>query len=133
MIEEDVVAWLKTKPLVNNIINGRIHPLQLPQDPSLDALTYQRISGVREESQEGPSGLAHPRLQFDCWSKTYPGAKRLAEALRLTIDGFTGSMNGRRVFRCKVENDLDQKDDFAERYRVTVDVTVWHREEVTSG
>lgn len=130
MIEEDLVAWLKTRPLVNDLVLGRIYPMVLPQDPTFPALVYQRVSAVREESQSGPSGLAHPRIQFSCWGAEYPAAKRLSEALRKTLDGFNGTMNGRRVFRCKVENDIDDKEDLSNRHRVIVDVMIWHREEV---
>ena len=107
---------------------GRIYPLVLPQAPVLPAMTYQRVSGNRVKSLSGPSGLAHPRFQIDCWGATYNEAKTLAQEVRRVIDGYRGQMGSIRVGGAIVLSDRDIHEPEAEDYRVTIDVTIWHDE-----
>jgi hypothetical protein len=130
VIEEDLVAYLRENSSIAALVGDDIMPLVLDQDPSLPALVYQRVDGPREGSQDGPSGLAHPRIQFSCWDETHLGALTLASALRIALDGFRGTMSGRLISGIKIVNDLDDYDSMTGRYRVIVDAIVWHREEV---
>jgi hypothetical protein len=55
-------------------------------------MTYQWISGERAHSLDGAIGLSSPRVQFDCWAKTYLQAETVFEAFRKRLDGFRGGM-----------------------------------------
>lgn len=123
------MAFLKANGGVS-AITTQVHPLRIPQDKEPPAITYQRVDGPRERSQSGPSGLAHPRIQLNCWGSNYTEAKRLAEKVRYALDGFRGDMAGRYVSQCRVEDDRDDFESATERERVIVDVIIWHREEV---
>lgn len=127
MIEEDLVAFVKAR----NLADGRIDPLVLPQKPTLPMLVYQKISTQRTATQSGPVDKAKPRIQFSCWDSTYSGSKQLAQALRLAINGFKGTMNGREICSAFVVNELDDYDAEAGRYRVISDVVIAHAEEVS--
>lgn len=130
MIEEDFVKYLGDDPEVSGIVADRIEPLTRDPNTPLPAIVYQVIDTPREESHAGPSGLAHPRIQLGCISKSYMEAKEIAKAIRFSVDGFRGSMNGRTIFRAKVDGEQDDHDSVAEEYRRIVDVVLWHREEV---
>ena len=47
---------------LTSLVVSRIYPLILPQNPTLPAVTYQRIDGIREDGIAGSHGLAHPRI-----------------------------------------------------------------------
>ena len=71
---------------------GRVFPLMLPQTPAspLPAITYARVSGIRDTTLSGPVGLVKARLQVDCWASTFDGARGLAGAVRRALDGYRG-------------------------------------------
>lgn len=127
MLEEDLVAYLSSKPTVVAFVGDRVWPLLLPPEPALPALVYQRISAVREESHAG-DGLVHPRIQIRCWANTYSEAKRLAEAVRLSLRGYKGQMGATRVEKAKLANEIDDRQELTERESVIQDWIIWHEE-----
>lgn len=115
---------------------ARIYPLRLPQAGEFPALTYARISGRRDYHMTGASGVAEARLQVDCWAESYGAVKALADAVRLSLSGFRGTVNGvvlQSVF-LDVERDAEEPAldaaDF-KLYRVSQDYMVRY-EEATS-
>lgn len=116
-IESDIFTRLVAAvPLVVS----RVYPLLLPQNPTLPAITYQRISDVREQSLGGDSSLQHPRFQFSCWAETYAVALAVAEQVRLALQGITAAGGG------YYEGALDLYDSETGWYHVPVDMTIWH-------
>ena len=93
-IEAALRAYLLEDVALAALIGTRIYPVVMPQKPDLPAVTYLRVTGSRVHSNDGPSGLSSPRFQFDCWALTYLGARAVAEALRLRLDGFKGLIGG---------------------------------------
>ncbi|ARQ01887.1 tail completion protein gp17 [Pseudorhodoplanes sinuspersici] len=71
---------------------GRIYPDELPQGVTGDSVVYSEISAIGDHHNEGPSGLAQPRYQFSCWSKTKDGAYALSLLLQGRLDGYRGVM-----------------------------------------
>ncbi len=116
---------------LTTLIVARLYPLILPQDPTVPAITYQVISGHRFHSTDGASGLSTPRIQFDCWAKTYLEAEALFEALRKRLDGFQGLAVSTKVQAAFFESERDDYDDAARLYRRSADFFVWY-EEVTT-
>ncbi len=123
MIEQTLRSYLLAQPAIAALIGERVYPLVLPQGAALPAITYQRISSVRESSHEGPSGLAHPRFQLNCWSGTYAGARAMADAVRPSVNA-TRSL-GQATF---LVDDHDDYDPETGLYRVILDVILWHGE-----
>lgn len=81
MIEETIVAALEASSAVGTIAGDRIYPDPLPQDATLPAVAYRRVSGQRGATLDGPDGTGTARMQFDCCAATPDAAKALAEAL----------------------------------------------------
>lgn len=129
IIEESLVAKLLATAAVTALVGARIEPLVLSQGATLPAIVYQRISGPRVRSHSGPSGLAHPRIQFTCWGSTYLQAKSVAKALRQTFDGFKDLAASPAIGGLFVENDLDDYEEETQTYQVIVDVIAWHSED----
>lgn len=131
VIEEALYAHLVGTAGVAALVSTRIYPQTIPQDVALPAIAYQRISGVREYSQSGPSQLAHPRFQLTCQAATYAGAKALANAVRAALSGYKGTMGGVGgvvVGGCFVVNETDGFELPGETQVVRLDVIVWHEE-----
>lgn len=113
-IEESLVSFLKADVMLTGLIGGRIYPEEAPQNAGWPHITYQIISYPQKFHLAGPSGLASPRIQIDCWAKGSTGKKdvvAIAEAVRNAkgpgvqkLDGFTGLMYGVRVQRVNLED-----------------------------
>lgn len=96
---------------VTALAGTRIYPLLLPQEPTLPAITYQRISTTAVHTRSG-NGLAFVRLQLDCFAATYAGAKSLAAAVVAAVETVDGAQQ---------QQMLDGYDDSPEQFRVTID------------
>jgi len=118
---------------VTNIIGSRMSPLFLPADTELPALVYQQVGGPRDHVTAGPSGLAEPRFQITCWAATYKKADELADAVRQTLDGFSGIIDSVivQVIHLLDESDMPgtRPDNKAlSRYGKRLDFQIGHKE-----
>jgi len=95
-IEKAIVSILSNASAVTDIVGTHIFPIFIPQPAkdNLPAVTYQQISGPRNHVMSGPTGLVSARFQINCWSKTYKGLREFANAVRTTLDGYTGTIFG---------------------------------------
>lgn len=100
---------------------GSVYPVVLPQNPTLPAMTYQRISDALASHVSGASTLTQSRVQVDCWGRTYASAKALANQVITALDGYEGD------FKSIVLTTRDFFEEGSEIYRVSVDVSIWHR------
>jgi len=97
------------------------------------AVTYQQISGVRDQTLSGPSGCVECRFQINCWAKSYKEADQLAEAVRGALDGYSGTKQDVII---QVIHLIDEADlpviaaDNAElnRHCKRLDFQIWHYE-----
>ena len=124
-VEFDLQSYLQDN------LSGTIkcYPIRLPQDVTLPAMMYRRISGQRIRSIQGPTGLAHPLIELSVYSKSYLEAKELAAEVRVLLDGFRGVIgSGSLVENIIIENDQDTFDDDTGIYRIILDAIVWHQE-----
>jgi hypothetical protein len=132
VIEKELHAWLIANIAV---VAGRVYARKLPQEPTLPALTFTRISGIPWPTHDGPVGKSDSRFQISCWALEkksggtgYLGAKELAEDLRQALDCFTGVMGAETIEACFCLNMVDLGDDEAELQQVAVDFLITHTE-----
>ena len=130
-IEAAITKHLTENAGVASVAAGRVYPKHLPQNPTYPAIVYHRISGPREHSHDGSSGLAHPRFQFDLYAASHVACKDLAEKLRLALDAFKGTMGGAGgvdVNGVFLEDDDDGYDDDFKVFWWRMDFILWHNE-----
>lgn len=126
-LETELRARLVADGTVAGLVGTRIYALILPQDPTLPAVTYQRISGPRLQSLDGAAGRGMARIQIDSWAGEYLDAQAVAAAIRGSLNGFIGDLATLDVV-CRLDNERDLYEDEARLYRVTQDYTVNHSE-----
>lgn len=83
-------ARLIADTAVKAIIVARVYPDRLPQSPTLPAVVYNVVSGVDECHLGGLVGVAHARVQVDCYATTRAAANALATAVRDALCASTG-------------------------------------------
>ena len=120
-LETEIVQTLQNHPGMAALVVTRIYPMLMPQNPTLPAIVYQKISGPRSYSHSGDQNLTFTRYQFSCWAHTYAGAKALAAQLR---DCLSGRKYG--VIRASFcVNELDDYDPISKDFRIIVDFHFW--------
>ena len=128
LIEDALVNLIKADADLKGVISTRFYPVIMPQNTSFPAMTYLRISGVRQQSHGGASGLAFARFQFDAWAKRYDDARDASEKLRLIIEGYSGTVLGVVINGILMLNERDGYENDTELYRVSTDYLVQHNE-----
>lgn len=128
MIEYGLVQRLEDDATVGGIAGDRIYPLKLPQNVTLPAITYSRVSGERGKQLAGLTGYARPTFQFDLWAQSYNSCKLLAKAVRESLDGFQGTMDSETVYRVQILNEIDDFEEDLIVYRTIQDYEVFHQE-----
>lgn len=125
-LQEALYLKLTATALVSSLISAEVHPLFLPEDPTLPCLSYSLIAQVRVTALDGvaaPSSL----VQIDCWGRTYNEAQDVADAVVITLDSFKGDLaGGFIVHECILRNRLDIYEELVKEFRVTLDFNFWH-------
>ena len=132
-LEAGLFSHLSIDSDISATVGTRVYLAIIPQDASLPAITYQRISGSHVRSLEGSSGASEARYQITAWASTGLAAKQLADYVRLSLDGFSGAMGDVTVKRVYLEDDRDQFEpaagnDEERRNGVLMDFSIWYHE-----
>ncbi len=124
MIEEDLVALIT--PLA--AIDGRLYPLQLPQDPGYPAITYQGITATEEHSHDGPSGVVEVGIDISCWSPDYAEAKQLARRIQTALNGYRGRQASTDIQSMSLADVRDIHEPTNHLYRIVLQFTLTYSE-----
>lgn len=81
----DLFAYLSTEPTLVALVNTRLYPERLPQEPTLPAATYLQVSGLPTYAHDGLTGFERARIQFDSYGTTPLAAEAIADALRAAL------------------------------------------------
>lgn len=146
MAELEQAFWytIKNSAGVAALVSTRVYPNNAPQGATIPYVTFVRISGPRTYHFGGATGLAHVRMQVDCYAADtvttsgYANVKALATAVRGALEAQTGSLGdtGKKVNvrMMHLENDQDgTPPDLTPGaatgiHRVIQDWDIWHFE-----
>lgn len=101
-------AELITDPRTAALVGRRVRPQRVVTTEPFPQIVYHQISGPRQYSHDGDTGLQHPRYQFDCWAKDPDTAEAVAAALIEVL-------SGRPIDGIRFSLILDERDDVEER------------------
>lgn len=105
---------------VTQLVGDRIYPVQIDQGKGYPAIAYQQISGPREHNVSGAIGWVQSRYQITCWGSIYDDALDLATAVRVAVDGFSGTAAGLVIDHIFVVDEGDISDLSPENSKLTV-------------
>ena len=124
MIEQALRRWL----LDNTTLAGnRVRPTFRPQSETDPSLTYSRITGPRDNTHDGPSGLASGIFQVDCWAQDYLVTKQLRDEVIL-IGGYKGTLEGTFISGVFVEGESDNYDQDTGWFQIAIDLKILYKE-----
>jgi hypothetical protein len=107
--EKHVYQRLVTAPRVARLVGFQVYPIAVPKNAVLPFLIYKRSNIARESHLSGPMFMPLVNLQIASWATSYDGSRELADEVRLTLDGATGTLAG-----CTIEDIrlVSETDDF---------------------
>lgn len=132
LVEEHLYSRLSGFAGLTALISTRIYYVKMPSPTTLPALSYQKIFTEHVESMTGSSALCFATFQIDCWSRTYPNVKAIAEQVRLCLQGYKNTLSGLTIFGINYLSETDLYDDDAEVFRVMQELRVHHNEDQPS-
>jgi len=121
-LKSEILTFIKSKSEVTDIVGNRIWYDKLPEDATLPAITFSRISDPHKYTQSGDSGHRNPRVQFSCWAETDQAAEDLGETLSGVMTAFVGAFGSINIQSSMIENKVDMHDPATKRYFVPVDI-----------
>ncbi|HDZ38143.1 MAG TPA: DUF3168 domain-containing protein [Marinobacter sp.] len=118
--ERAIYEILSTDGGVSQLVGKRIYPITIDQGAGLPAIAYQQISGPREHNVSGAIGWVQSRYQITVWAATYIEAVDLATAVRLAVDGLSGTKASLVIDHIFVVDEGDVSDLFAENTELNI-------------
>jgi len=106
--ERHVYLRLATTPSVAKIVGFQIYPIAVPRTgASLPFIVYKRANIIRESTLSGPMFMPLVSLQISSWAMTYDAVRELAEAVRLSLDGHTGTLANATIQDMRLVSETD--------------------------
>ena len=128
-MEEAITAILLEAAAVAALVDDRVNWGERPgQD--MPAITLHRISGARDATMAGRSGLVSSTVQLDVWGRTYRDSKLLARAVIAALPQTRAVAAGITVQGVFINSESDsfEGDDPLPLFRTRIDLSVWHQE-----
>ena len=104
---------------ISALVGTRIYPVQMPQTPTLPAISYGRISNT---AQFGTTNVRETRYQVDCWAASYASVQSVAMAVKAALEEWTDTDQTPAVKMAWVFSELDDYEAETELYRVSIDI-----------
>lgn len=101
IIEEALKAHLGTVTSVTALIDTRIYPESLPQEPTLPAVKYDIISIQRHHNID----FAWASIQFTLVDKTHLAVRQLADVFRKALQREKRVISGIEVTQISIEEE----------------------------
>lgn len=126
MIEAAIRTHLIGDAGLAALVAARVYPVELPQRPTLPAITYQQISSLPTQTRdEAEAKHERTRFQFDCWAADYDSMLAVRTALGAALGTLAQAANPRIDVALK-QNGHGGLDKPSGRWRATVDYFIWH-------
>lgn len=131
--EQVLMRQLTQSPATARLVGYRVFPVLAPVSAAMPFVIYQRQQIERNQTLAAPLGLPRVSVQFDVYAATYEECRELADAIRVNLDGWTGSAYGVVVSQTSLESERDgfvQLDgsELPPVYQVTQIYDVWWQE-----
>lgn len=106
-IEAAIHGKLTGHATVAALVGTRVYPQIIPQTAALPCLTYRQVTGRHARHMAGPETAVYSGWQINCWASTPLAAAALADAVRIALDGQTGTWGGVTIFHSMVTGQTD--------------------------
>jgi hypothetical protein len=126
LIEETLFTRLSTFAGITALVDTRIFPMIMPQGTVKPALTYQRISSIRESCMVADDGIVRARFQITAWGETFKTVRSIIEQVRQALQRWNTS----GIQDTYIIGEYDLYDEGAYLYGAAIDAQVVYEEVV---
>lgn len=106
--EKHVYLKLASTPAVARMVGFQVYPIAVPKTgASMPLIAYRRVNILRENALSGPLFQPVVSLQISCWALSYDLVRELADEVRLTLDGHTGTLAGVTISDMRLASEVD--------------------------
>lgn len=119
-IEEALVSLITSassfQPYISSI---SIYPIKMIDNPKIPAITYQRLSSIRNQTISSPGRVFYcdAIFQIDIWDVTYENCRAMAALIFSILEGYRGVVLGIDIQAILSQNEQDLYDDDVKIYR----------------
>lgn len=138
ILEEGLIAYLKSYAGLTALISSRVHMVNIPDvggEIKIPCVVVNRVSTPYTHTMDssGATGtLTSPRFQFDAWASTASSAKAIQDQLRAALNGKTGSTGAGAVTvtirAALAENERLDRDPLTRLFHGISEFFVWFEE-----
>jgi len=129
VIKEFLYTTLKNTPAISAIVAARIYPNILPQDCTLPAISFSRVSASRGLLHSGDSHVVDALYQINVWSADAKLAETLSLAIKSAFHGLKAKGTSDEIMLAKLMNEVDLTPDAdMNEYHIALDFNIQHRE-----
>lgn len=122
-IEQAIKNFLLTKTDITNLVGNRIYYSTLPQNPTYPAISFFRVSNIRQHDID--SGSVY--YQFDVWTKTYIQGIEIANEIRLALQREKSVMDKIPIIQGVYINEDDGYEPDTKLYHIASDFKIIYR------
>lgn len=133
MIEQGLFERLRDDVVIAALVSGRVFPVVIPQSKSLESsatpcVVFTLTTQTRTLAACDAVSMVEGTYQIDSLSRSYFEAKEIADAIRLSLNSFTGQMGETHVDRVLLETAQDLIDAEPGLYRVSQTYLFYYQE-----
>jgi hypothetical protein len=118
---------------VTALVGTKVFPVVAPAEATYPFVTWRRVQVLRQQTLANPMGVPKVTLDYSIYGATYDQARQVADAMRLVLDGYAGTVDNTVVQHASVEN---ESDDFVTltgaelppSYQIVMTVDTWWTE-----
>lgn len=129
-VEADLHSLIKNNAAFSALAGSRIYYVEAPQNTPEPYATFFRLHSERVHLFGADDSVVKAKFQFSCWGRTPNDVRALLEALRTSIQRYSGTGTV-TIDTILIESDLDHPlgdEDDSETYHSSLDATVFYRE-----
>lgn len=97
--------WLRSR--LDAATTASVHPILAPQNAPFPLVVYRRSGTRRERSLAGNHGRPVATFSVSVVAASYSEAKDIADAIRLSVDNFTGTADGVTIDHVALASESD--------------------------
>lgn len=97
--------WLRSR--LDAATTAGIHPVLAPLNAPFPLVVYRRSGTRRERALVGNVGRPVASFSVSIVAETYSQAKEIADAIRLSVDNFTGESEGVTIVNVALASEAD--------------------------
>lgn len=127
-IEKGVYSRLNADATLTTLVGTKVFAGRVDQEVAPPFVMFWRVSGTRPDSLAGHDGMTRALIQVDCFSTTYGQMKSINDAVRLSLDGFKGTMGTETAKACRLVGEREYYDQEAELFVSSLDFSIWYVE-----